>query len=224
MILCEQAVIPVLWGIKLRVLIADGHSLFPDVLAGVLEDLKADTDIERVADFPALMAGLGHAEYEMIVADLALPGLSGLADIICLVNSAGPSRVIAIANGHDRDVHRRLRACGVSGLLEKGGPREQIARILAMVMRGGLAFPETLAIPTATDPQQAQAGLTNRQLLVLTQLIKGKSNKQIAKELSLSPNTVKAHVSEILRKLDLPSRNEVITLAHQPLQMLQAAD
>jgi len=224
MILCEQAVVSVLWGKTLRVLIADGHPLFPGVLADVLEDLKPSTDIHRVADFPAMLAGLGQSQYGMILADLSLPGLSCLADIVTLVNSAGPSRVVAVANGHGRDVHRRLRACGIAGLVEKGGPRDEIVRTIAMAMRGGLAFPDTLAVPTTTAQLPIQQELTNRQLLVLALLIKGKSNKQIAKELSLSPNTVKAHVSEVLRKLDMPSRSAVIALAHQPLQLLQAAD
>lgn len=224
MILCEQTVVAARWGKILRVLIADGHPLFPGVLADVLESLKPGTDIDRVADFPGLLARLGQTQYDMIVADLSVTGLTGLADIVTLVNAAGPARVIAVANGHGRDVHNRLRTCGVAGLVEKSGPRDEIVRTLAMALRGGLAFPDTLAVPAAGSAPQLQPELTGRQLLVLALLIQGKSNKQIAKELTLSPNTVKAHVSEILRKLDMPSRSAVIALAHQPLQLLQAAD
>lgn len=208
----------------MRVLIADGHPFFPGVLADILESLKPGTEIDRAADFPGLLAEITKTPYQMVVADLSLPGLTGLADIVTLVNAAGPAWVVAVANGHERDVHDRLRTCAVTGLVEKGGTRDEIVRTLAMVLRGGLAFPDTLAVPTAGSPPPVRQELTGRQLLVLALLIQGKSNKQIAKELTLSPNTVKAHVSEILRKLDTPSRSTVIALAHQPLQLLQAAD
>ncbi|HSV28316.1 MAG TPA: response regulator transcription factor, partial [Candidatus Omnitrophota bacterium] len=162
--------------------------------------------------------------YRMVITDLTLPGVRGLAEIIELVNAAGETPLTVVSSGHSRDVHRRMRVCGVSGLLERDAPPEQISRTLAMVLRGGLAFPEIMAVPSAAALPPAQSELTSRQMRVLSLLTKGKSNKQIAKDLSLSPNTVKAHVSEILRKLEVDGRNEVIAMAMRPMMTLQAAD
>ncbi|MEW5726504.1 MAG: LuxR C-terminal-related transcriptional regulator [Pseudomonadota bacterium] len=74
-----------------------------------------------------------------------------------------------------------------------------------------------MAIPVHPSAVPQQTVLTSKQLRVLSLLTRGKSNKQIAKELELSPNTVKAHVSEILRRLGVSTRAEAIVLAHEPL-------
>ncbi len=152
----------------------------------------------------------------LVVVDLELPGLGGLAGLVELVTQSGRARVVALADGHPPAIHLQARICGVAGLIDKADDKDRIHRTIGMVLRGGLGFPDTMAVPyaPATAPQVV---LTTKQLRVLALLMRGKSNKQIAKDLELSPNTVKAHVSEIFRRLGVSTRAEAIVLAHEPL-------
>lgn len=201
----------------MRAVIADAHPLSRHALAGILAVVDSFEDVVFADTFAEAMHQLQTRDTHLVLLDLGLSGLSGLAGVVDVVNQVGGTRVVVMADGHSPTVLRQSRICGVSGLVEKSSPPHQIVRTLTMVLRGGLAFPETLAIPSGPAALAApQMVLTPKQLKVFALLTKGKSNKQIAKDLDLSPNTVKAHVSEVLRRLAVHTRAEAIVLAREP--------
>lgn len=200
----------------MRAVIAEGPALLREDLIGILNELGAANDVIISGTLADTASHIRAHGTDLALIDLCVPGLSGLADLVELVNLATPAKLVVMADRHPPAIHRQFRICGVAGLMEISDPPHQIRRTLTMVLRGGLGFPDTLAIPTGTRCPEQQATLTPKQLTVLEQLTKGKSNKQIAKDLELSPNTVKAHVSEVLRRLGVTSRAEAIALTHAP--------
>lgn len=201
----------------MKAVVATGHSLFRDVLADILRTSVSKSVVIVADSYPEALRSIDMGATDLVLIDLSLPGLTGLAGIVDLVNQAGPARVVVLADGHPPAVHRQARICGVAGLIEKTSHPDQVHRTISMVLRGGLGFPDTMAIPVHPSAVPQQTVLTTKQLRVLSLLTRGKSNKQIAKELELSPNTVKAHVSEILPRLGVSTRAEAIVLAHEPL-------
>lgn len=206
----------------LRAVIADAQPLFRHSLAGILAVVDSFDDIVFVDTFAEMVDRIQGRDTHLVLLDLGLPGLAGLAGVVDVVNLVGGAPVVVVTDGHSPAVHLQSRICGVSGLFEKSSPAHQIVRTLTMALRGGLAFPDTLAIPTGPAAQAPRMVLTPKQLQVLALLTTGKSNKQIAKVLTLSPNTVKAHVSEVLRRLAVHTRAEAIALAREPWQARSA--
>ncbi|MGE5546818.1 MAG: DNA-binding response regulator [Solirubrobacterales bacterium] len=179
-----------------------------DIVRGMRRD-AAFTTADTYAD---AMEALGAGGVELVIADLAMPGLTSLADIIQLLIRAGDARIVVLADGMPEEMQERLRLCGVAGLAARSA--EPIWRTVAMVLRGGIAFPSTLAIPSASmGPAAVRRPLSARQLRVLADIVAGKSNRRIASDLALSPNTVKAHVSEVLRRLGVDNRAAAMAVA-----------
>lgn len=203
-------------GSLLRTLIADNHPPFRDVLAGIVRSIRADADCLVACSLDEALAALSSGAFDLVFAGLDLPGMGGLGSVVGLVNQAGGAALVVLADGHPPQVARLCRMCGVAGLVEKSAPPDRITRAVTMALRGGLAFPDTLAIPASPQTLAGPAVLTRKQLQVLARLAAGGSNKQIAKDLGLSPNTVKAHVSEILRRLAVTSRAQAIAIMREP--------
>jgi DNA-binding NarL/FixJ family response regulator len=116
---------------------------------------------------------------------------------------------------------RQAISCGAAGFIPKSSPRDLIATALQVVFAGGIYVPRELlgeAEPARDRSADHRGGgddpfsgpLTQRQVEVLNLVADGKSNKQIAYELSISEMTVKAHVTAILRKLGVVSRAQAI--------------
>jgi DNA-binding NarL/FixJ family response regulator len=103
---------------------------------------------------------------------------------------------------------------GAAGFVTKSASADEISQAIKSVMRGDIVVPAGFAGPPANGPSsdvaQRVAQLTRQQLRVLQMIRQGKLNKQIAFELGVGETTVKAHVSEILRKLGVSSRTQIV--------------
>jgi DNA-binding NarL/FixJ family response regulator len=202
----------------IRILIADDHPIVREGLTAVLE---TQPDFEIVG---AAASGVQAVERalalrpDVILLDLALPDLDGVA-ALRQIRAANPTAHVIIFTAFDTD-ERILAAvqAGAQGYLLKGAPRDELFQAIRVVYSGGSLLQPVVAARLLRQFSGAAAlpeQLTERELEVLRQLAKGRQNKEIATELWISERTVKFHVSAILAKLGVGNRTEAVSKAAQ---------
>ncbi len=210
----------------IRVLIADDDAL---VRAGLTMMLGAFEDIEvatAVADGAEVMSAVNRHRPEVVLMDIRMPGLDGIATTERLRARREPPEVIILTT-FDTDRHIRLAMrAGASGFLLKHTPPQQIARAIRRVAAGEpMLGPEVIrrvmafAAEPDRDPRQARAHemldrLSAGERAVAALVGRGHTNQQIGQQLLMSTATVKAYMSRILAKLDLSNRVQLALLVH----------
>jgi two-component system nitrate/nitrite response regulator NarL len=168
----------------------------------------------------------GVALAETLKPDIVLMDLNGGGDFEALLRikraSDDTKVVVLTASDAERDVLRAVRA-GVKGYLLKGSQPDEILKKLRLAWRGNTVFTETLMDlllnamrDGAPSVRTVPDCLTAREKQILELIAGGQSNKNIARELNISDGTVKVHVKNILRKLNLKSRLEAAVWALRP--------
>jgi two-component system, NarL family, nitrate/nitrite response regulator NarL len=203
----------------LSVLVIDDHQLFAEVIRSAFEALGA-----RVLDI-AMSAedGLEAARRyrpDLILLDIGLPDESGLALGRRILEEIPESRVVAVTALQDAQALAEALRIGFQGYVTKDTPMRQFLTTVSAVVDGQVVVPKHLARRAAGAKTQDEARvalvvnqLTGRERQVLTFLARGNSTPQIARELRVSPNTVRTHIQNILTKLGVHSRLEAVTFA-----------
>lgn len=207
-----------------KILIADDHPLFREAIHNVVQDGFPEADILETPDLDAtLELTRQHDDLDLILLDLNMPGMHGLNGLISLRNEAPTIPVVIISAEQDKQVVLQAISCGAVGFITKSSPRLQMIGAIEQILKGNVYLPSDIirtqinSNRKATDqasiaPELLQA-LTRKQLLVLERMTRGESNKQIAYNLDIAETTVKAHVSAILRKLNVHNRVQAILSA-----------
>ncbi|MFD7094989.1 response regulator transcription factor [Streptomyces xanthophaeus] len=211
----------------IRVLLVDDDAI---VRAGLRLMLGGAPDIELVAEaadgaeVPALVAAHGP---DLVLMDIRMPGVDGLAATEALRGRPGAPEVLVLTTFHtDAHVLRALRA-GAAGFLLKDTPPQEIVTAIRTVAAGDPVLSpavtrrliDQVAGSTGQDTREAAAharlaALAGREREVALAVGRGLSNAGIAKELHLALPTVKTHVSRILTRLDLNNRVQIALLVH----------
>ena len=200
------------------VLIADDHPLVRDALSRIVRQMAPDSRIDEAGDFRSLVAQIDREAPTLLLLDLNMPGMDGLAGLRRL-RERYPSLAIVVASGQDDPVTiRTVLATGASGFISKADPPQTLINALRLVSGGGVYVSARLlgqahdgATPLGVDP----SGLTPRQRDVLDLLLLGHPNKQIARSLGLTEGTVKIHIAAILRALRARNRTEAVLRARE---------
>jgi NarL family two-component system response regulator LiaR len=203
----------------ITVLLVDDH---PMVREGLRSFLEAQADLAVVGEAGDGADAIRQAEAlrpDVVLLDLVMPGVDGLAALPDLKRVAPDSEVLVLTSfADDSKVFPALRA-GASGYLLKTVSSEELARAIRAVSRGEPALHPDIArrlmrsVPASSAPLAEH--LTSRELEVLALVARRLTNKEIAAELSIAEKTVKTHVSNLLTKLGLTSRLELARYARQ---------
>lgn len=203
----------------MKVLLADDHALFREGIRLVLESLVDDAlEVIEAGDFSQALAALrGAADVDIGLVDLTMPGMDGFSAIQLIRRTAPDLFLVVVSASEDpRDIRRALDA-GAHGYITKSSSSAAMLDGIRSVLDG-----ETFVSPNVTLPERdaGEGGpasvdgvLTPRQKDVLAMLRQGKSNKEIARDLSLAEITVKLHVTAILRALGVENRTQAAILA-----------
>jgi DNA-binding NarL/FixJ family response regulator len=202
----------------MKILLVDDHALIRDALRGVIRELMEDASVLEAADCRQAMRLIqDHPDLHLVLLDLNLPDRNGFAVLADLRQHYATISTVVLSTSNDRDSVLRALDLGALGFIPKSAPREVIVSALRLVFSGGVYVPpEALAPvevkeakrPPPTSP--AGAGLTERQLEVLALMMRGKSNKAIARLLDMAEPTVKHHVTAILKAFRAANRTEVV--------------
>lgn len=198
-------------GGPIRVVIVDDHPFFRD---GLRAFLSAQPDIAVVAEGSTgkevLQLAREHRP-DVVLAELRLPGMGGIESVSLLQKEQPGTRAILLtAYGGEEEVYQALQA-GAHGYLLKSMPRDVAVDAVRAVARGERYIPAQIGARLA---QRITGGtLTPREIEVLEFVSKGLSNGEIAGALSITDETVKAHVKSIMGKLEATDRTEAVTVA-----------
>jgi NarL family two-component system response regulator LiaR len=205
--------------VSIRVLIADDHAVVRQGLKTFLE-LQDDIEVvEDVADGEAAVAAVEREAPDVVLMDLVMPGVDGVEAIRRIREGRSQARVLVLSSFLDDErLFPAVRAGAAGYLLKDVEPRELVKAIRTVHGGEALLHPAVAARLmdefAAGPPQEPSTDdLTEREREVLTLIARGLPNKLIARELSISEKTVKAHVSSILGKLGVTDRTQAALYA-----------
>lgn len=202
-------------------IIADDHPLFRSALKNALQSLFNDATTTEAQDIESLQVALEAAtDTDLILLDLHMPGAQGFSALIHLCAQHPEIPVLVVSASETPETMCRALDHGAAGFLPKSSGPEAIEQAISAVLAGDRWLPEGVAYqPGAASADdavtEAIATLTPQQFRVASQMSQGLLNKQIAYELGVTEATVKAHVTEIFRKLGVHSRTQAVLLLSQ---------
>jgi DNA-binding NarL/FixJ family response regulator len=203
------------------IVVADDHPLFRNALREAIAGMLTDATILEAATLEDATGVLnGHADIDLLLLDLSMPGMRGFSGLTLLRNQFPTVPVLIVSANDDPSVMRRCLAFGAAGYLPKTQGMDQMKLAIRTVLDGGTWMPPDVDATTPADRETSElvrrlSSLTPQQMRVLMMLSEGKLNKQIAYELDVSEATVKAHVSAILTKLRVESRTQAVIAANR---------
>jgi len=202
-----------------RVVIADDHPLVRRALAESLDRVLTGAEIAEVGSLADATAALDAGTTDLLLLDLQMPGMNGLGSLAGLRSAYPAVPILVVSANEDPLIMREVLEFGASGFLPKSTPVAEIGAAVAAILAGGIWLPEAASAAYLDESESALAAgiaeLTPQQRRVLMLLTDGKSNKQIAFELAVTEATVKAHLSQIFRKLGVKSRTQAVISARR---------
>jgi two-component system, NarL family, invasion response regulator UvrY len=202
----------------LKILIADDHPLVRRGLAALLRDHFAESEIAEAGTASAALDVLGDGEWDLVLADINMPGRSGL-ELLDDLKRIHPSLPVLVISAHlEEDYAMRALKLGAAGYVSKQTAPDVLVAAVKKVLSGGRhvspAVAEKLAMAAAGDWVGApHETLSHRELQVLQMIAGGQTIKQIAAELALSEKTVATYRGRISVKLSLSTNVELTRYA-----------
>jgi len=195
---------------KLRILLADDHRL---MIEAVRVALEADGDFDVVGwttDATKIVGLVSETSPDVVVLDVRMPLLDGIACLNRIRQRSPNVKVVMLSASEDPTLAAQALEGGASAFVLKQIDPRDLGSVLRQVVNGTVF--QTVGVPAtqSSSRQATAAGLTAKEQEVLAALARGLSNQQIAKELWLAEQTVKFHLSNIYRKLEVRNRTEAV--------------
>lgn len=197
----------------MNLLIIDDHPLFREGMKFLLRSLHTELQIDECGDCETALRFSRKGTYDLVLLDLKLPGVHGL-DALDVVRTQFPfSSVVVVSGEYTPPVVREAIDRGAMGFVPKSATPDHLVHALREILARKVYLPDE-AIPEATESSSdGIADLTPRQLEVLRNVVQGKSNKQLARDLGVSLATVKTHLAAVMRALNAENRTELVYIA-----------
>jgi len=193
----------------MKVLLADDHTLFRAGLRALLCDIDGVQIVAEAGDGAEAVELAASTEPDLAILDIAMPRLNGLAATE-KIKAAGPAtRIIVLSMHLNEEYIRRALSAGADGYMVKDSAPSELTVALQAVMAGGnylspaaasLLIKQALPGMKGSDPLHM---LSPRQVEVLRMVAEGKTTKEIARLLELSPKTVDIHRAQVMQRLDI---------------------
>lgn len=196
----------------IEVLIADDHPLFRNAISEALTNTQTPVHISQADTLESTVERLNQGNVDLVLLDLKMPGSEGLLGLIQIRHQFPEVAVAVITANEAGRTLAQVKAAGALGYLPKSMALADLVTALDGLLKGTPYYPEGLsqAVDCQDDVEAIRklAKLTPQQQRVLALIARGFLNKQIAYELDVKETTVKTHVSEIFRKLDIYNRTQ----------------
>ena len=220
----------------MHILIVDDHAFVCAGLKATLLDTLDDIQVTTTERGEEVLSILDKKEIDLIILDLFMPGGYGGFGLISLLHERFPCLPIIVLSASENSTHiRKCFELGVTGFVTKSAPKEALIEAIGKALVGERYVPKYLIESVAEVARvfdEVDSGvnveiiaelITERQFDILNCISRGHSNKQIARELALSENTVKVHVSAMLKSLGLSNRTQAGILG-QKLGLAESVD
>ena len=205
----------------MHILIIDDHAFVCAGLKVTLIEEYKQIEVTTSNHSDLALGILSNTVIDMVIVDLFMPGGAGGFKFIEMLCESYPNLPILVLSASENPAH--IRKCldyGVAGFVTKSAPKEALFEAMSKALLGERYVPQSLIdtmpnvarvideVDSGADIDTILRLVTHRQMDILKGVTKGRSNKQIARDLSLSENTVKVHVSAMLKALGLTNRTQ----------------
>ena len=206
---------------KIRLLLVDDHQI---VRAGLRMLFMAESDIDIVGEVDnaeEAIQAVRELEPDVVLMDIAMPGMSGIEATRCIKEANPDVAVLALTMHEDEQYFFEMLNAGASGYMPKRAAPDDLVSAIRVVSQGNVFLYPSLAKllvrdyleRSETGAQREADVLTPREREVLTLIAEGHTSRQIAEALTISPKTVDRHRENIMRKLNLRGRVELVKYA-----------
>ncbi|MCF6216494.1 MAG: response regulator transcription factor [Emcibacter sp.] len=199
----------------MKILLVDDHTLFRDGLKLVLQKIADDVLISECGTCAEAYEIIKkNSGFDLILLDVGLPVISGM-DGLQEFRKLDPSAPIVFLSGSDdQNLIRKALNLGVMGYIPKTLNSEIMLQAIHLILKGGRYVPDNV-LQDSGRANHSKIILTTRQSEILTLISQGKSNKEIARILGISDNTVRVHISAVFQALKVNNRTEAAFTALQ---------
>lgn len=208
---------------KIRVLLADDHTILRDGIRALLEDQSDMEVIGEAEDGQATVKMVAKLKPDVVVMDIAMPLLNGLEATRQIQRDYPQVKVLILTMHENEEYIRQVLAAGALGYVLKDAAARDLLGAIRTVNQGEAVLSPAITRLVIEDylrwgdirPEDTSNGLTLREREVLQLIAEGYTNKEIAEILSLSVKTIQSHRTNLMNKLDLHDRGELIKYAIQ---------
>ncbi len=198
---------------KLRLILADDHPVVRDGLAAIINQQQDMEVIAEAENGEVAVTLYERHRPDVLVLDLRMPKKDGVAVVEEVISKHANARILIMTtHDGDEDIFRCLTQ-GAMGYLLKDAGRQEILSAIRTLGEGRQYTSSAVAVKALQ--RMGKPTLTQREIDVLQHLAQGRSNKDIARQLTITEGTAKTHVKAILTKLDAISRTEAVAIAHK---------
>jgi len=201
----------------MKIMVADDHAILRKGLIQLLADEFPGAQFGEASTTPGTLAELSRLRWDLLVLDLFMPGRGGLAVLDDVQQRHVKLPVLVLSTASEKQLAVRVLKAGARGYLNKQAAPEELVKAVRKVLAGGryvsAAMAERLAGDIGGADRPLHDELSGREYTVLQLLVAGKSIKEIAGELSLSPKTVSTYHTRIWAKLNVQNDADLIRYA-----------
>ena len=208
---------------KIRVVLADDHGVVRDGIKAVLKRIGDNISIVgEAATGKEVLELAQNTAVDVYVLDLEMPELDGIETIERLIQRHGPVKVVLLSMHDEKNLVERSIHAGAMAYILKDSAVEEIVRAVKEVYHGGYFFSSKISGYLIQEFLNERKGkkrpdfgtsLTSRQIEIIRRICQGMTEKQIASELSISPNTVHAHINNIMNRVQIHNKAGLIKYA-----------
>jgi DNA-binding NarL/FixJ family response regulator len=199
-----------------KILVVDDHALVREGLRQVLKGLEENLEVLQAGTCEQAFAlAQTHGDLDLVLLDYHLPDMNGLAALGIFGERHPELPIVLLSGAANTQMMRQALQAGAAGFVTKSCVSDELLRAVRSVLSGDIYLPQELngASAMETSVPGAKAVLTQRQELVLRCLLDGLANREIADQLHVSEETVKTHVTAILRHFDVQNRTQAVVAA-----------
>lgn len=205
----------------MHVLVVDDHSLFREGLRLLLASMDAGIETRVAANSEEGLETAKQFPADVVLLDWHMEGLSGVKAMDAFREALPQARLVVLSGEKSASLVRTVIDNGAVGFIPKDASPETLMQALHVIAAGGISLPSTLlpglperaaapGEPATRELKSVFPNLTERQVEVLAAMLRGLPNKLIARELGISDQTVKAHLSVVFRELEVQNRTEAV--------------
>ncbi len=204
-----------------NILIADDHPLFREALTYIVESSfsglpnSSTVHVQHTVDYNETLAAITENDIHWLFLDLNMPGSNGLEGLASIKKQHPELAVIVISANETQEIIQSCFTHKVAGYITKSTQPSDIETAIQQILQGEQYSPIDLNEDSQAPSSLGIDTLTTAQLTILTHIGIGKLNKQIAQDLGITEATVKAHITQIYKKLNVNNRTQAALIAQQ---------
>jgi len=204
----------------MKILVADDHSVVRSGLVKILKELSLSEIVEEAADGNEALEKIMIGEYDFVILDISMPGLSGLDILEALKAHQKKVNVLILSFYPHKQFAVRALKLGASGYLSKDSAREELTLAIKKISAGEKYISSDIVGDLISDLNKENglvlhSRLSEREFQVMCLLAKGTSMVEIGKKLFLSENTISTYRTRLLQKMEMKSNAELALYAYQ---------